>query len=100
MSEMTRDEIMRGLENLTPLGSEFHNDPQRCFDYILEDRRSKWEIIKDRQRRNRKLDSIAREFAEWLHVEEVLNKAKYALSDDARKFLDDYVKERDKEFNK
>jgi|APSaa5957512576_1039674.scaffolds.fasta_scaffold563402_1 hypothetical protein len=47
----------------------------------------------------KELNEITLEFAEWLHIEEVLGKFKYAISDEARKYLDDYVKERDKDFN-
>ena len=34
------------LESLTPGGSEFHNDPERCTEYALERRDSLREIAK------------------------------------------------------
>jgi hypothetical protein len=30
------NKAMKLLESLTPGGSEFHNNPQRCHDYVKE----------------------------------------------------------------
>ena len=34
MSSITYEEIVKRLENLTPGGSEYHNDPAFCLEYI------------------------------------------------------------------
>lgn len=51
----TNEKAMRLLEQLTPLGSEFHDDPQRCFDWVRESIDSRWEYIKNKIRENRSL---------------------------------------------
>jgi hypothetical protein len=33
---MDKEKLQRSLEKLTPQGSEFHNDPERCIEYIKD----------------------------------------------------------------
>lgn len=40
------DALMRRLERLTPLGSEFHNSPATCITYLEERRESQETIAK------------------------------------------------------
>lgn len=37
---------MAALEHLTPGGSEYWEDPQRCADMIRENRDNLWELLK------------------------------------------------------
>jgi hypothetical protein len=40
------------LEKLTPQGSEFFQNPKRCFDYIKDELQRKNELIKKLAKRN------------------------------------------------
>jgi hypothetical protein len=52
------DQAMRWLERLTPGGSEFHDEPENCFNHIIRERDSRWETIKRQQRRIRELEAL------------------------------------------
>jgi len=54
----TRDEIIRRLERLTPQGSEFYNDPDRCFAHIEELIYSGHEAKKEVVRQKRKVSDM------------------------------------------
>jgi ABC-type transporter Mla subunit MlaD len=43
-----RDSIMRALESLTPLGSEYYNDPARCVGYVQDSKRMTVQFAKER----------------------------------------------------
>jgi len=45
------EEVCRQLEELTPKGSEFYNDPKRCLDWIRVCRDSDRKLIKRMMRR-------------------------------------------------
>ena len=40
------ESAMRGLESLTPGGSEYVNDPERCTSYLRGMRAQQWESLK------------------------------------------------------
>ena len=50
MEESAQSQAMRLLEELTPGGSEFHNDPQRCYAYIRQQLNIGHQARKDRVR--------------------------------------------------
>lgn len=52
------DQAMRWLERLTPQGSEFFDDPENCFAFVVRKRDSDWETIKRQQKRIRELESL------------------------------------------
>lgn len=56
------DELMRGLENLTPGGSDFFRDPDHCLRFVADNLRSKHELLVARSKtltvRNRELDEL------------------------------------------
>lgn len=49
------EEAMRWLERLTPQGSEFYDDPENCFHFIMRQRISRWDIIKKQQKEIKEL---------------------------------------------
>jgi hypothetical protein len=53
-SEIDHDARL-ALENLTPGGSEFHNDPERCSAYIQQIKHSYVEAMKENVRLRREL---------------------------------------------
>ena len=52
------DQAMRWLERLTPGGSEFHGEPENCFNHVIRERDARWETIKRQQRRIRELEAL------------------------------------------
>lgn len=54
-AEEKADKWRLALENLTPVGSEFQNDVERCVAYVRERYDEQHEAMKDRVRLTRKL---------------------------------------------
>lgn len=52
------EQAMRWLERLTPGGSEFHDDPENCFAFIVRDRHGKWNLLKRKAREVRSLSTL------------------------------------------
>jgi len=52
---------MRLLEKLTPHGSEFCDDPERCYEYIRRALSHQQDIIKKKVIENRELRRLLRE---------------------------------------
>lgn len=45
-AEAERTRVDRLLQSMTPGGSEFHNDPHRCVEYVTERRKTNLEMAK------------------------------------------------------
>jgi hypothetical protein len=46
---------MRALESLTPSGSEFVNDVERCLSFVRQHQESRWTFLKKMVLENRQL---------------------------------------------
>jgi hypothetical protein len=59
--EAENQKLKRLLHDLTPGGSEFYNDPERCFKWVkeawLEEKKSFTKIISDLKKDNERLAS-------------------------------------------
>jgi hypothetical protein len=58
------DELMQRLINLTPTGSEFHNNPHRCLDHI----ESRLDTMRHLVKRNAQLKRQLRDVRETLRA--------------------------------
>jgi hypothetical protein len=47
---MNPEEIQRELENLTPGGSEFYNNPKMCLSYLKDRRNTTLYFVKEKKR--------------------------------------------------
>lgn len=52
------EQAMRWLERLTPGGSEFHDDPENCFAFIVREHHDKWNLLKRKAREVRSLSAL------------------------------------------
>lgn len=50
MKKYTLEELVKELEKMTPGGSEFHNDPGRCLEFIQERQDTVIKIALERKR--------------------------------------------------
>lgn len=56
--EEDRDKLIMSLEALTPGGSEFHNDPQRCLDWISDRMKTVVNEVKKRKEAEAELEQL------------------------------------------
>lgn len=52
------ERAMRLLESLTPNGSEFVDDPERCAEHIRDERTRQWELVKNKVKRVKELEDL------------------------------------------
>ena len=65
----TNDDKWRlALEGLTPQGSEYHNDLERCVAHVRDSERMQHETIKDKVREVRRLESDNRRLREQVEI--------------------------------
>jgi hypothetical protein len=57
----TYEGLLAAIEDLTPLGSEFHQNPQRCLDYLAR----QGEMIKDAVKEARRLRAVVEAAVAW-----------------------------------
>jgi len=61
------EKAMRGLESLTPSGSEYVGDVERCVAFVKESRASQHRVIIDRHKRAEAAESSVSELREALN---------------------------------
>lgn len=75
---LERDRLMRILESLTPGGSEFVNDPERCVAAIKSARSTLMEKLRDKVKERDRLWDLVRHQRSELHEAELITDEEYA----------------------